>query len=108
MSNFKELVRLSDSITYLYEEKCHIEQDNFAIKIVYLDKEVPVPCAGLTVLMLGPGTTITHAAIVNLSKCGCLVVLVGENLRKFYACGFGETHSAKNTLKQAKACFPMY
>lgn len=104
MLNFKELVRLSDSITYLYAEKCHIEQDNLAIKLVYLDKEVPVPCAGLTVLMLGPGTTITHAAIVNLTKCGCLVVWIGENLRKFYAYGFGETHSAKNILKQAKAC----
>lgn len=104
MKDLKELVRLTDSISYLYLEKCHIEQDNFAVKAVYLDKEVPIPCASLTVLLLGPGTTVTHRAICNLSDCGCLVVWCGENLRKYYSCGFGDTKSAKNTLKQAKAC----
>lgn len=104
MKDLKELVRVTDSISYLYLEKCHIEQDNFAVKAVYLDKEVCIPCASLTVLLLGPGTTVTHRAICNLSDCGCLVVWCGENLRKYYACGFGDTKSAKNTLKQAKAC----
>lgn len=104
MKDLKELVRVTDSISYLYLEKCHIEQDNFAVKSVYLDKEVAIPCASLTVLLLGPGTTVTHRAICNLSDCGCLVVWCGENLRKYYACGFGDTKSAKNTLKQAKAC----
>lgn len=104
MKDLKELVRVTDSISYLYLEKCHIEQDNFAVKAVYLDKEVCIPCASLTVLLLGPGTTVTHRAICNLSDCGCLVVWCGENLRKYYACGFGDTKSAKNILKQARAC----
>lgn len=104
IKSFKELARLSDSITYLYMEHCHIEQDNFAVKRVTEFGEVSIPCAGLTTLLLGPGTTITHAAMVSLSKCGCMVIWCGENLRKYYACGFAETHSAANILKQAKAC----
>lgn len=102
--NLKELPRVVDSISYLYFEKCHIEQDDFAVKIVYDDKTVAVPCANLTVLFLGPGTTITHAAIVNLSKCGCLVAWCGENLRRFYAMAHADTRSSKNLLIQAKAC----
>lgn len=104
IENLKELPHLSDSITYLYVEKCRIEQDNFAVKLVYLDNEVSVPCACLTVLFIGPGVSITHAAIITLSNCGCLIVWCGENLRRFYAYGLGETKSAKNILKQAMAC----
>lgn len=102
--NLKELPHLSDSISYLYVEKCRIEQDNFAVKLVYSDYEVPIPCANLTVLFIGPGVSITHAAIVSLSYCGCMVIWCGENLRRFYAYGIGETKSAKNILKQSMAC----
>ena len=104
MKDLRELPRLSDSITYLYLEKCRIEQDNFAIKAVYSEYEVPIPCANLTVLFIGPGVSITHASIVSLSDSGCLVVWCGENLRKFYAYGLGETKSAKNILRQSMAC----
>lgn len=105
IENLKMLPKISDSISYLYVEKCKIEQDSFAIKVVYLEKEVSIPCANLTVLFIGPGVSITHAAIISLSYAGCLIIWCGENLRRFYAHGYGETKSAKNILKQAYACF---
>jgi CRISPR-associated protein Cas1 len=54
---------------------------------------VPVLCAALMLLMLGPGTTITHAAVGTLADNGCLVVWTGERGVRMYAQGFGETQS---------------
>ena len=100
--NLQELPRLSDSISYIYVEHAIIEQDNFSIKIINTDGEIPLPCASLTVLFLGPGTSITHAAIKSLAKHGCLVIWCGEKITKFYSAGLGETQSSKNLLHQAK------
>lgn len=104
MATNYELPRVIDSVSYLYFEKCHIEQDAFAVKAVYEDSTIAIPCANLTVLLLGPGTTITHAAVINLAKCGCMAVWCGENIRRYYTCAYSDTHSAKNLLIQAKAC----
>ena len=54
-----------------------------------------MPCANLSVLMLGPGTSITHAAISTLADTGCFVMWVGEQGVRFYAQGLGDTRHAK-------------
>lgn len=64
-------------------------------------REKPVPCASLTLLMLGPGTTITHAAIRVLADNGCLVAWTGEEGARMYAFGQGETRYTRNVLRQA-------
>ena len=64
----------------------------------------PVPCSSLTLLMLGPGTTITHAAIRALADNGCLVAWTGEEGVRMYAAGQGETRFARNILHQAWLC----
>ncbi len=51
--------------------------------------------------MLGPGTTITHAAIRALADNGCLVAWTGEEGIRMYAAGHGETRFARNILRQA-------
>jgi CRISPR-associated protein Cas1 len=51
--------------------------------------------------MLGPGVSITHAAISVLADHGCLVAWCGEQGVRFYAVGMGETRSAANFLHQA-------
>jgi CRISPR-associated protein Cas1 len=66
-----------------------------------------IPVAALSVLMLGPGTRITHAAIRTLADNGCSVVWVGEDGTKFYAQGGGETRRSFHTLRQAElSCDP--
>jgi CRISPR-associated protein Cas1 len=91
-----------DSCSYLYVEHCRIEQDAKAIAFHDASGKVPVPCASLMLLMLGPGTTITHAAIRALAECGCLIVWVGEQGVRLYAQGLGETRSSSRLLKQAR------
>ena len=99
-----ELPRLCDSISYIYVEHSVVEQSDSSIILLRKDGNIPVPVASTTCLLLGPGTSITHAAVKILSDNGCMVIWCGENMGRFYACGLGETRSAQNTLLQAKLC----
>ncbi|MFZ5824079.1 MAG: hypothetical protein ACOY94_07115 [Bacillota bacterium] len=52
--------------------------------------------------LLGPGTTVTHAAVMTMAEAGCLITWCGEQGVRFYAQGMGETRSATRFLKQAR------
>jgi CRISPR-associated protein Cas1 len=95
------LPKVRDSWSYLYVEHCTIDQDAKAIACRDVNGKVPVPVATLALLMLGPGTSITHAAIRTLAESGCSVLWVGEQAVRLYAQGLGETRSARRLLRQA-------
>jgi CRISPR-associated protein Cas1 len=103
MKDLHILPRLDSSWSFLYVEHCKIDQEDKAIAIHDADGRIPVPCAMLSLLMLGPGTSITHAAVKVLAESGCMVQWCGEEAVRFYALGMGETRSSKNLLRQAKA-----
>src|ERR1043165_1687168 len=90
------LPKVRDSFSYLYVEHCKIDQDAKAIALHDVNGKTAVPCANLTLLLVGPGTTITHAAVKTLSDSGCLVMWTGEMGVRFYASGMGETRAARN------------
>ncbi len=100
MKDLQELARFEDRLTYLYVEKGHIEQHQQSVAYVTENGTVPIPAADLALLMLGPGTTITHAAIHNLAECNCLVAWCGEEGIRFYCHGRGGTYHAGNLLRQ--------
>ena len=102
MRDLHLLPKVRDSWSYLYVEHARIEQEQQAIAVYDKEGMVPVPCASLTLLMLGPGTSITHAAVKALAENGCLVIWCGEESVRFYAQGMGETRSAANLLHQAR------
>ncbi|MGI8550851.1 MAG: type I-E CRISPR-associated endonuclease Cas1e [Dehalococcoidia bacterium] len=104
MKDLHLLPKVRDSWSYLYVEHCKVDQEDKAIALHDARGKVPVPCATLALLMLGPGTTVTHAAIRALADNGCLVVWTGEEGVRCYAQGMGETRSARNLLRQAKLC----
>jgi len=95
------LPKFRDGWSYLYVEHCRIERESRAVAIHDASGVVPVPCANLAVLMLGPGVSITHAAVLTLADNGCLVLWCGEEGVRFYAAGLGKTRSAANLLLQA-------
>jgi len=101
--NLRELPKFRDGLSYLYVEHAVIEQEAKAIALYDEQGAVLVPAAALAVLALGPGTRITHAAIRALAENGCTVLWVGEGMGRFYAAGVGETRSAANLLRQARA-----
>ncbi len=95
------LPKVRDSFSYLYVERCKIDQDAKAIALHNINGKTPVPCANLTLLLVGPGTTITHAAVKTLADNGCLIMWTGEKGVRFYAQGMGETRASKNLLHQS-------
>jgi len=103
MRNLQELPKLRDSLSYLYLEHGRLEQDRKSV--AFIDKNggfTPIPAAALSVLMLGPGTTITHAAVKALADNGCLILWTGEDGTRLYARGSGETRKAYRLLRQAE------
>lgn len=95
------LPHVSDSWSHLYIERGRIDQEALGIALHDERGKVAVPCAMLSLLMLGPGTSITHAAIRTLADHGCLIMWVGEQGVRFYAAGLGETRSNRNLSRQA-------
>lgn len=100
--NFHELPKLRDSLTYCYIEHALVDRKDGAIEYIQNDGRVMVPIAALCVLMLGPGTSISHAAIKTLADNGCSIVWVGEDITRCYAQGLGETRKAYHLLRQAE------
>lgn len=96
-----EIARFQDRLSFLYAERGRIEQEGRSVAFVTQGQRIPLPAADLAVLMLGPGTTITHQAICNLAECNCTVIWCGENGVRFYAHGRGGTHFSANLLAQA-------
>lgn len=102
MRDLHELPKLRDSLSYLYLEHCRIEQKQKAVEMWDQSGRTMIPAAALCVLMLGPGTSITHAAVKALADNGCLLVWCGEDGMRCYAQGAGETRKAYHLLRQAE------
>lgn len=102
MRDLHELPKLRDSLSYLYIEHAILNQKHKAVEFVNQEGRTMIPAANLSVLMLGPGTSITHAAVKALADNGCMVLWVGENATRFYAQGMGETRRAYQLLRQAE------
>lgn len=96
------LPRVRNSWTYLYVERCLVEKKAEAVCLIDKDGRVPLPVACLTLLMLGPGVSISHSAMLALTESGCLVAWVGEEAVRSYAFGLGKTRSSRHLLKQAE------
>lgn len=102
MRDLHQLPKVRDSLSYLYVEQGRIDQKLNAVEHVNEQGRTMIPVASLNVLMLGPGTTITHAAVKTLADNGCLVAWTGEEGVRFYAQGTGETRRAYHLLHQAR------
>jgi len=102
MRDMQILPRLSDSISYLYLEQIVVHRCQNTIEAVDDEGRIPIPVANLNVLMLGPGVSISHAAMNIIGKNGCSVVWVGEEATRFYAAGVGETYKAYKIMRQAE------
>jgi len=102
MDDLHQLPKFRDALSFLYLEHVRIEQDEKSIAFYDQKGKTPVPAAGLSVLMLGPGTNVTHAAIRALADNNCLVIWCGEQNVRFYAFGMGGTRSAHGLLLQAE------
>lgn len=96
------LPQIGDRLTFLYLEHCQINREDSAILIRDDRGTTRVPAAAITVLLLGPGTTVTHRAIELIGDADVGIVWVGEHGVRFYAGGRPLTHRAHLLIKQAQ------
>ena len=62
-----------------------------------------LPVATLSALLLGPGTTITHAAVKACADSNTPICWTGAEGLRFYAAGITPTHDNQNTKRHAAA-----
>ncbi|WP_304083596.1 type I-E CRISPR-associated endonuclease Cas1e [Peptostreptococcus stomatis] len=101
-TELNDLPRIGDRVSFIYVEHAKINRTDSAISVYDNRGIVTIPIAMLGVLMLGPGTDISHRAMELLGDTGTSVVWVGERGVRNYAHGRALAHSTKLLEKQAK------
>lgn len=102
MKNLQELTPFSDRWTYLYHEFGQIDRTEGSLVYHTSLADTPIPINKLSLLMLGPGTTITAAAVELLARHNCLVAWTGRDGTKMYSHSTGGTFSSRRLLRQAR------
>ena len=98
-----DLTRAQDRISFLYLERCVIHRDANAITAADDKGVTHIPAATLSVLLLGPGTSITHQAMALLADNGATAIWVGERGVRYYAHGRSLATSSRLLVAQAAA-----
>jgi CRISPR-associated protein Cas1 len=96
------LPQITDRITFLYLEHCKINRQDSAITVLDEKGTVQIPSGTISVLLLGPGTEITHRAMELIGDSGISVCWIGEHGVRYYAGGRPLTHSSRLLVKQAE------
>ncbi len=86
-ANVGQLARISERITFLYLEHAIVHRAGNAITVQDERGVVHVPAATIASVMLGPGTTISHQAMMLLADSGAASVWIGEEAVRYYAHG---------------------
>ncbi len=101
--DISELVRAQDRLSFVYVERCIIHRDGNAVTATDDRGTVHIPAATLGALLLGPGTNVSHQAMVLLAESGATAVWVGERGVRYYAHGRGLAQSSRLLEAQAMA-----
>jgi len=97
----QELPQIKERMSFLYLEHAVINRLDSAITVTDDKGTVHVPAAALGVILLGPGTKITHRAMELVGDAGASVLWVGERGVRYYAHGRPLTHSSRLLTAQA-------
>jgi hypothetical protein len=101
-AELKELPRISDRVSFIYVEHSKINRIDSAVTVSDEKGVMRIPVAMIGVLLLGPGTDISHRAMELLGDSGTSVIWVGEQGVRQYAHGRALSRSTKLLEKQAK------
>lgn len=101
-TELNELPRISDRVSFIYLEHAKINRQDSAIAVRDQQGLICIPCSMIGVLLLGPGTDISHRAIELIGDTGTTIVWVGERGVRFYAQGRPLAHTTRLLEAQAK------
>jgi CRISPR-associated protein Cas1 len=87
------LAMARDRWTPVYLEHGRLEVDDSSVKWIGADGLLcRLPVATLSAILLGPGTTVTHAAMKACADSNTPVCWTGEECMRFYAFGLAPNH----------------
>lgn len=95
------LPTMRERISFLYLERCLVNRQDNAIAVTDLRGTVHVPVAALSVILLGPGSNVSHRAMELIGDAGASVIWIGEHGVRYYAHGRPLTHSSRMLTAQA-------
>lgn len=98
----QELARMEDRLCFLYVERATLHRADNALTITDRRGVAHVPATALAVVLLGPGTRVTHKAMALLGDAGCSTVWVGERGVRYYAHGRSPAKTARMAQLQAR------
>ena len=99
--DLQALPQVKDRMTFLYLEHCTLGRQDGAITVTDEKGIVHIPAAAISVLLLGPGTRVTHRAMELMGDTGVGAVWVGEHGVRYYAHGRPLTTRSALLQKQA-------
>lgn len=101
-TELKELPMIKDRVSFIYVDHAKINRVDSAITVADIRGVVRIPAAMVGVLLLGPGTDISHRAVELIGDTGTSILWVGEAGVRHYAHGRALGHSTKLLEKQAR------
>ena len=100
--DIQDLPQIADRMTFIYLDHCKINRQDSAITVLDDRGIVHIPSAVISVLLLGPGTHVSHRAMELIGDSGISVCWIGEHGVRYYAGGRPLTHSSRLIIKQAE------
>ena len=100
-TELSEIPKISDRVTFIYVEHAKINRVDGAVTVAESRGIVRIPAAMIGILLLGPGTNISHRAMELLGESGTSVAWVGEYGIRQYAHGRSLSHSSRFLELQA-------
>lgn len=98
----RQLFRAEDRLSFIYVERCLVSRDSNAITVASQEGVVHIPAATIGALLMGPGSKVTHHAMMLLAQSGAVAVWVGEQGVRYYAHGTGLARSTRLLEAQAE------
>jgi CRISPR-associated protein Cas1 len=87
------LSMVRDRWTPIYLEHGRLEVDDSSVKWISSQKLVcRIPIATVSALILGPGTSVTHAAVKACADSNTPLIWMGEEGMRFYSAGLQPNH----------------
>ena len=101
-TKLSEVPRISDRVTFIYVEHAKINRIDGAVTVAESRGIVRIPASMIGILLIGPGTNISHRAIELLGESGTSIAWVGEYGIRNYAHGRSLAHTSRYLELQAR------
>lgn len=101
-------IRLEDRVSYAYLEYARLTQDRTGVVALFEEEsqfkklKVQVPVSSIAVIILGPGTSITQAAVTSCTRAGATILFAGGGGVPAYSHATPLTSSARWAIAQAR------